>query len=218
MSNLAVPALPKLFATDASLKKGGITEAEIPSDLAFLLWRDADRRGSNVPIHSRARAVLRSSDPWFEETGEAEFRDDGLPEDEWSTEEQIFGSDQVHRPIGLSFDFFEVCGGSGVVTKRLSSMGVVCGPILDITYSPHYNLIENRLLSWALFMMEEGRVKSFLVAPPCTTFSPAAHPSLRSYQIPEGFDPSHPRVIVGNLLAYASLCLLFAGLRLKILD
>lgn len=58
VTNLAVPALPKIFATDASLAKGGITEAEIGPELAKLLWRDADRRGSNVPIHSRARAVL----------------------------------------------------------------------------------------------------------------------------------------------------------------
>ena len=59
-------------------------------------------------------------------------------------------------------------------------------------------------------------MKAFLVAPPCTTFSPAAHPALRSYSQPQGYNLSHPRVIVGNLLAYASLCLLFAGLRLKI--
>ena len=216
VTNLAVPALPKLFATDASLAKGGITEAEIGPELAKLLWRDADRRGSNVPIHSRARAVLRSSDPWFEETGEAEFRPDEFPEEEWSSGDSRGGGEGVQRPIGLCFDFFEVCGGSGVVTKRLASMGVTCGPILDLTYSPHYDLTENRLLAWALFMMEQRRVKAFLVAPPCTTFSPAAHPALRSYKQPEGYSPSHPRVKVGNLLAYASLCLLFAGLRLKI--
>ena len=216
VTNLATPALPKLYATDASLAKGGITEAEIDPELAKILWRDADRRGSNVPIHSRARAVLRSSDPWFEETGEAEFRPDEFSEGELSSEESGGVGESVLRPIGLCFDFFEVCGGSGVVTKRLASMGVVCGPILDLTYSPHYDLTENRLLAWALFMMEQRRVKAFLVAPPCTTFSPAAHPALRSYSQPQGYNLSHPRVIVGNLLAYASLCLLFAGLRLKI--
>lgn len=95
-------------------------------------------------------------------------------------------------------------------------MGVVCGPILDITYSPHYNLMENRVIFWWIFMMEERRVRSFLVAPPCTTFSLAAHPSLRSYAKPEGYDPYHPRVMVGNLLASAALLLLYVGLRLRI--
>ena len=95
-------------------------------------------------------------------------------------------------------------------------MGVVCGPILGITKTPHYNLMENRVILWLIFMMEERRVRSFLVAPPHTTFSPAAHPSLRSYAKPEGYDPCHPRVIVGNLLASAALLLLYVGLRLRI--
>ena len=64
--------------------------------------------------------------------------------------------------------------------------------------------------------MEQGRLRSFLVAPPCTTFSPAAHPALRSYQVPEGFQREHPRVWLGNRLAFASLALLFAGLRLRV--
>ena len=70
----------------------------------------------------------------FEETGEAEFRPDEFSEGELSSEESGGVGESVLRPIGLCFDFFEVCGGSGVVTKRLASMGVVCGPILDLTY------------------------------------------------------------------------------------
>jgi len=110
-----------------------------------MLWRDADKRGANVPIHSRARAFLKCYDPWFEEDGDAVFEsreDDG--EDEDGLGPGAAAGEEVPRPIGLSFDFIEVCGGSGVVTTRLAAMGVVCGPILDITYSPHYNLMENR--------------------------------------------------------------------------
>ena len=215
-TNLAVPVLPKIFATDASMQKGGITEAEITEELAKMLWRDADRRGANVPLLSRAGAVLKAYDPLHEETGDEVFSrvddaavlfdDDGLLHEEGS----------VSRPIGLNYEFIEVCGGSGVVTKRLAALGVCVGPILDLTYSRHYDLTEGRVVSWVLFMMEEGRMKSFLVAPPCTTFSAAAHPSLRSYKIPLGYDPHHPRVKVGNCLAMAALTLLFAGLRLRV--
>ena len=67
-----------------------------------------------------------------------------------------------------------------------------------------------------ILMVEERKVRSFLVAPPCTTFSSAAHRSLRFYAKPEGYDPYHPRVIVANLLASAALLLLYVGLRLRI--
>ena len=40
-----------------------------------------------------------------------------------------------------------------------------------------------------IFMMEDDRLDSFLVSPPCTSFSPAAHPMVRSYAQPRGFDP-----------------------------
>ena len=215
-SNLAAPPLPKIYATDASLKKGGITEADIPERLSLLLWRDADKRGANVPLQTKSGAIIKAYDPWFEETGTAlPESEDGLYHGRGASDHS--GEDEaVPRPIGLSFDFVEVCGGSGVVTKRLASLGISCGPILDLTYSPHYDLTEKRMIAWVLFMMEEGRLRSFLVAPPCTTFSPAAHPSLRSYQLPQGYDLHHPRVRLGNLLAYAALTLLFAGLRLRV--
>ena len=53
------------------------------------------------------------------------------------------------------------------------------------------------------------------MAPPCTTFSAAAYPCLRSYVIPRGFDPKNERVIEGNQLAFAMLCLLYVALRMQ---
>ena len=35
--------------------------------------------------------------------------------------------------------------------------------------------------------VEQKRIKAVLVAPPCTTFSPAAYPPVRSYRNPPGF-------------------------------
>ena len=104
-SNLAAPSLPRLFATDASMEKGGIVETEIDPELSMFLWRDADKRGSNVPLESRAAGFLSEYDLMHE------------------CEPQIFGRDgdfkeefEVPRPLGLNYDFVEVCGGSGVVT------------------------------------------------------------------------------------------------------
>ncbi len=181
------------------------------------LWRDADRRGANVPLQSRSSILAKCCDESYEdEAGEdvAGFAEG--PSSEIYGGGDADGSTGISRPIGLSYDFIEVCGGSGVVTSALCALGVVCGPILDITYSRHYDLTDGRLIQWVIYLMEQGRLRSFLVAPPCTTFSPAAHPALRSYRVPEGFQRLHPRVHLGNRLAFASLALLFAGLRLRV--
>ncbi len=53
------------------------------------------------------------------------------------------------------------------------------------------------------------RLRSTLLAPPCTTFSPAAWPDLRSYQIPLGYGRTHPRTLLGNVLAFRSFAILF---------
>ena len=198
-SNLAAPSLPRLFATDASMEKGGIVETEIDPELSMFLWRDADKRGSNVPLESRAAGFLSEYDSMHESDPQTFGRDGDFKEEF-----------EVPRPLGLNYDFVEVCGGSGVVTLELCRMGVVCGPILDLTYSQQYDLCDARLVAWCIAMMEQGRLRA------CTTYSPAAFPSLRSYQVPEGYDQKNPRVWLGNRLAYAALCLLFAGLRLRV--
>ena len=60
-----------------------------------------------------------------------------------------------------------------------------------------------------------GHFRSFFVEPPCTTFSPAAYPSVRSYENPVGYDRLCPKTYVGNLLAFRSLLLLRYGCRHK---
>ena len=106
--------LPKIFATLRCF----IAEGWGHWSRHLMLWRDADKRGANVPIHSRARAILKCCDPWFEEDGDAVFEsreDDGEDDGPGAA-----AGEEVPRPIGLSFDFSEVCGGSGVVTTRLA--------------------------------------------------------------------------------------------------
>eukprot|EP00435_Cladocopium_sp_Y103_P010770 s1163_g2.t2 len=201
-SNVAVPFDDDVYATDASEAMGGIAVATVGAQLSSVLWRTADRKGRCVVMMLRASAVLSQHDAMFEEDHERSF----LQEQHDS---------EVPRPIGLRFQFIEICGGAGKVTSKLIKLGVVCGPVLDIALSRHYNLAEHRVISWVAFMLEDDRLESFLVAPPCTTFSPAAFPCLRSYRIPQGFDPRHPRVHLGNLLAFAAIFLLFVALRMQ---
>lgn len=202
-SNLAVPFLPSIFSTDASMAKGGITEAEFLKEVVEIAWRSADFKGGNPPMLTPSQALLSTHDEMFEEVGQgAEDFEQG-------------SSLSVERPLGLRFDFIEVCGGAGTVTKRLIALSVVCGPVLDIAISAAYNVANPLVLCWLYYMMESGRLASLLVSPPCTTFSPAAYPPLRSYSIPMGFDVREPRTRQGNVLANAGLSLVFVGLRTR---
>ena len=107
----------------------------------------------------------------------------------------------MDRPIGLMFDFVEVIGGAGVVTTWLSKLGAVCAPVMDISFSPHYNMANFRVIAWLNFMLESERIRAVVPAPHCTTFSAAAWPSLWSM----GYDRTNPRVLQGNLLAGGSM-------------
>lgn len=82
----------------------------------------------------------------------------------------------AERPRAFRFHFVEICGGAGNVAAGLSSRGWTVGPVLDIDRSPRYDLASLRLLPWIFFMIEDGRLDSFMVEPPCTTFSPALRP------------------------------------------
>lgn len=195
-ANLAAAMNPVIYATDASSTMGGIAQTKVDLELAKFLWRSADKKGANVPLLNRAAAILHAHDDNYEQ------KCYGFPEVEVMHE-------GVPRPIGLRFEFCEVFGGAGVVTKYAIELGIVCAPVLDISYSRHYNMGDFRVVQWLNFMLEEKRILAVMIAPPCTTFSPAAYPALRSYENPLGFDRTHPRVLHGNLMAGAGLSILF---------
>ena len=201
-SNLAIPFGDRLYATDSSSGKGGIAEAHCDSEVSRALWLAADRKGSSVPLGSGISEIFEDYDPLHEVLPSQPENDAVLRK-----------VGEVDRPIGLRFDFIEVCGGSGVVTKELIKRGIVCGPVFDLSFSNAYDLCDLKVARWLIHLLESDRLKSFLVAPPCTSFSPAAYPSVRSYRQPRGYDQSHPKVHLGNVLALVAICLLFVALK-----
>lgn len=176
------------------------------------------KRKSAVPVLSKGKAMLAMYDPMFEEdAGEKAVRcvEPGVffPGDEWDADKEEF--EEVERPVGLNYEFIEICGGAAVVTKELIQLGVICGPVIDVSVSKQFDLREHRVIEWIMFLLEEDRLMSFLVSPPCTSFSPAAHPCVRSYKIPRGFNQADPKVKFGNQLAFAALALMFVALRMN---
>ena len=204
-SNLAVPFPEALYATDASNEKGGIAEASCGEEVLRALWLAADRKGSSVPIEAGFREALSQYDPLHEV----------LPTQKDGDPKGLRAVEEVDRPLGLCFEFIEICGGSGVVTKELVKRGIICGPVFDLSFSDAYDLCDLRVLRWFIHMLESDRLRSFLVAPPCTSFSPAAFPSVRSYQQPRGYNQLLDKVRLGNILAFMSLCLLYVALKQK---
>ena len=201
ITNIAAPFSDRVYASDASTVKGGLVFAEVGEDISRVLWRTSTKKVKSQKLQSRTAALHRIKDEGFEE----------LPDDEDELPREVdFG-----RPVGLHFDFIEVCGGAGVVTSELTKLGAVCGPVIDISYSQKYDITDRRVFEWLAYMCEHGRLRSFLAAPPCTTFSPAAHPCPRTYKQPLGIDPLHPRVVHGNDMAFSCMGLLMIAKRTR---
>jgi hypothetical protein len=83
-------------------------------------------------------------------------------------------------------------------------LGFSCLP-LELAFD--INLLCTRWFHWAVDNILKGQVHMLWLAPPCTTFSVARRPALRSKTEPLGFDPSNPRVAEGNTHALQSLYL-----------
>ena len=158
------------------------------TDIAESVWLGSDKKGSYERLLTFPHDVLAA-------LGEEPQAEDGHV---------------AHHPKKgplLYFDFVEFYGGSGRVSACVRDLGFSVAPPLDLDSSQAYDLSSPRLLEWAMMMIESGRFGSFLTEPPRTTFSQAAHPALRSYQQPNGYDPTEPRTRQGNLLAHRSFVL-----------
>ncbi|CAK9106382.1 Methyltransferase-like protein 5 [Durusdinium trenchii] len=197
-TDLSVEVQPRCFCTDSSDSKGAIVSCSLEEDWARVLVRTGRRKATYTRMLNRHEAILKKIDPDFEETG-------GFNEET-----------AVERPRAFRFHFIEICGGAGKVAAALSAKGWTVGPVLDIDRSPHYDLASLRLLQWIFFMLEDGRLDSFMVEPPCTTFSPAQYPPSRSYDLPRGFDPQEPKTLQGTTLALRALSLMSLAAQLAI--
>ena len=184
-----------LYASDASEAKGGYVKADIGCELTRPLWRTAPRRA----IAACLPAILAK----FEDPEVFALRTVRPPD--------VPGPE---RPLAYVFDFVEVYSGSGRVARALGLKGFGIGPSIDVGESPFFNMEWLRTLEWIMFLLQRRRLRSLLVAPPCTTFSPAAHPACRSYQQPRGFVPTAPKTFLGTVLALRALALLFVALML----
>ena len=199
VSDIAAPLNEKVYCTDASLRKGAILETTLDEKVLKVLYRTTISKGAYSRMLSFPTSLLKSHDWSYEEVGECS-----------PTGEDLAGPE---RPLAFSFEFIEVFAGSAKVTKFLSEKGVICGPPLDLSLSPEYDLSEVHVISWLIHLVTSKRLKGYMLEPPCTTFSIMRRPRLRSKSKPLGFVPKEEKTHQGNMLSCRSGQLMHVGVR-----
>ena len=194
VSDLSVPLGNRVFCTDSSDTKGAVVSTPVNQALS------GSKKGGYAKLLTKQEALLHRLSSRF---GGALLQDD----------EEICEKEKPRKSPLLRFDFLEICGGASKVSRELSLLGWTVGPSLDLDSSPFFDLSSLDLFRWVCHLLESGRLDGFLVQPPCTTFSPAQHPSLRSYRQPRGFNPTEARTLLGTCLAFRSLGLMLVASR-----
>ena len=95
------------------------------------------------------------------------------------------------------FAVMEVCGGCGGISKYTIEFGLRTGPVLELKKG--WDIFEGGLFMWLFRMCLAGRIWLLVFEPPCTTFSIARCPKLRTIAAAEGMDPVEFETIQGNL-------------------
>ena len=186
----------RVFCTDASNSKGAILQTTISKEIAEALWKTSRSKGAYSRLMTPLESVLKSVGA-LEEVQDAPDK----------------GGCTIGRPPAFHFDFIEVFAGASKITVCLAEEGFVCGPPLDLTWSPEYDLTQIHVISWLTDMVVRGRLLAFFLSPPCTTFSIMRRPRLRSIEIPFGFCTSDPQTRTGTVLAGRSMQLMYVGAR-----
>ena len=116
----------------------------------------------------------------------------------------VFRSLNGLQPSSLSSSRY---AGARVALLRLGQPWRRTGLVIDLSDSPAFNLEWIRVIEWLIHLLQARKVRSFMVEPPCITFSSAAYPALRSYGQPRGYRPLERRN--SGHLAVRSLTLMF---------
>ncbi len=184
-TNLAADFEEKIFCSDASLDRGAVLEAPLDEKRCRVLHRALRSKGAYTKLSCASDRLLSE---------DAEFEERNRP--------------KVSRPLAFRYDFIEVYSGASLVSHYVGSFGHVVGPPLDLSVSEEYNVSYLHVVSWLVHMLQQGWLLSFMVEPPCTTFTIMRRPPLRSKRLPYGFKPHDEKTQTGNQLAQRGFQLL----------
>ena len=167
VADLAAAWDPLVYATDSSDDAAAIVSAQAPAAITPLLWRSADRKGASTKLLSRAQAILHKADPSFEEGIES-----GTPRGplDFSAPTPEPSVTVCPRPVGFHFHFLQIGGVNSYISTAIALRGWSVGPLLDSTFSPHYDLCDDVFFRWLLHLLEAGKLDSLLLSVPVPSF------------------------------------------------
>ena len=220
LNDLTVLPDPFVYCVDASPSGAGCCRVRVGENVSRQLWRRGDKQGYRMPLLSRLGASLKGSG-WNEDAVYdflTETEDDreacgSLPKfnhvRDWTGSflQKAFAADwSPGWPTHLEespFDFLELYSGCAQMSKSWARHGFRTLPPLELKQG--WDLKDAGLFWGILGLVRCGKVKFIWWSPPCTTFSLARCPKVRSLRIPWGFDLLDLVTMLGNLHAAQSL-------------
>ena len=186
MTDIGAKYHDRVFATDASPKKGAVCSAPISPQMSEILWKASKSKGSYSRLMSPSEELLHRL---------------GIREETEMEANNPWENEHPGRPLAYRFDFIEVYAGAAKITQAMVSLGVPTGPPIEISESMEYDLRMPHVLLWLSYLVSNRLVLSIVVEPPCTTFSIIRRPALRSKVSPLGFQPLEEKTQTGNILS-----------------
>ena len=184
-TDLSAPFSHDMYCADASDKKGAICVSRVGARTTKVLWRTQKGKAAYTRMRGAGDAMQAYLDKDVDQTDGA---GSALP--------------QVSRPLAFRFDFLEIFAGAARITAEVERRGWVCGPPVDLSESPGYDLMNWQVMSWLSHLIVNKLIKGFAVEPPCATFSVMRRPPLRSKEVPFGFEVTDGATHTGNVLMH----------------
>ena len=189
MTDLGCRYHDRVFATDASSKKGAICSCPVSPCFSEVLWKTSKSKGSYTRLLTPAEELLLRL---------------GIKEEEDHVDNNGFPDASPQRPLAYRFDFIEIFAGASKITAAVHRLGFSVGPPIELSFSPEYDIRMNHVMSWITYLVSERLILAIMLEPPCTTFSIIRRPALRSKTQPYGFQPLEDKTQTGNSLACRS--------------
>lgn len=205
-----------IYCVDASPSGAGCCRAFVGKNVCRELWRRSDKQGYRIPLMSRLGASLKGAG-WNEEDVfdflEREDLDEHQHEDaELGGLEASGDGDKARENFSplyslpdVPFDFLEMYAGCARMSESWQKEGFRVMPPLELKEG--WDLLDGSLFWGLLRLIQRKQIRFLWFAPPCTTFSLARTPKLRSLKEPWGFWLLDRSTLVGNLHACQALLL-----------
>ena len=205
-----------IYCVDASPSGAGCCRAFVGRNVSRELWRRSDKQGYRIPLMSCLEASLKGAG-WNEEDVFDFLATDELDEDQAhvDTTNSLETSRIGHKvredfsPLpslpDVPFDFLEMYAGCARMSESWRKEGFRVMPPLELKEG--WDLFDGSLFWGLLRLIQRKQIRFLWFAPPCTTYSLARTPKLRSLKQPWGFHLLDRDTLVGNLHACQALLL-----------